>query len=528
MFETAQNRCVTQHRHVALGVDIGTTNTKVVVVVVDDSSARELRRVSLPTPKSGAALRDAVLHAIENVTRADGERVESVGITSMAETGSLIDRSGNPFGDLLRWNHGSDDAVNDVVSSVGAAALFEATGVPVPAKTPVAHWLKLNRDGYSGLAAARWGGAADLVALALTGDLVTDHTLAARTMAYRSAALGETLSTSFAPELAGLGGFTVDRLPRVLAPGSAAGVVTAEAARRTGLTAGIPVFIAGHDHAVGAWAAGARGDGEAADSVGTAEALFRVSAAPIPREAARAAGMSVARTIDGAHESLLAGNPTAGALVEWAFQTVFPTAVREETLAAAAGRAPTWTGTPLVLPYLRGRQAPHPDPRAVFRVVGRSGETASLPSEPADALVAILGGLVLQLAWLDAAQNEVVGAGASDGALHVLGGPGAANDAWWTLKRALLPRELRRIASPEPVAIGAGVWAARASTGMSPALPASAATSAGRERLPEERSSALLADFIAAATAGTAPVAAAAAAAHETARPPASETPTYR
>jgi xylulokinase len=110
----------------------------------------------------------------------------------------------------------------------------------------------------------------------------------------------------------------------------------------------------------------------------------------------------------------------------------------------------------------------------------------------------------------------VVGAGAPGGALHVLGGPGAANDAWWTLKRALLPRQLRRIASSEPVAIGAAVWAARSSTGMSPALPSSAPTDDGPERLPGEQPSALLADFIAAATA-----------AHETARQPASEAPTY-
>jgi xylulokinase len=495
---------VTPHHHVALGIDIGTTNTKVVLVEVDGAFPRELRRLSVPTPGDGAALRDAVFRAIETLTRSGGDRIEAVGIASMAETGSLIDGAGEPLGGLLRWNDGvdgADGAVTDLVSSVGPAALYEATGVPAPAKTPVAHWLKLRRAEHPALATARWGGVADLIALALTGRLVTDHTLAARTMAYRSTPLGEALPTSFDPDLSSLGGFSPDRLPDVLTPGSPAGVVSAEAAQRTGLASGIPVVIAGHDHAVGAWAAGARADGQAANSVGTAEAIFRVSGAPIPREAARRAGMSVARTIDGSHESLLAGNPTAGALVEWAFQTIFPMEPREETLAAAAAAASTWAGEPLVLPYLRGRQAPHPDPQAVFRVVDRAGATASLPTGAGDALAAILGGLVLQLAWLEAAQNEVVGVstGAGAGVLHVLGGPGAANDAWWTLKRRIVPLELRRVESSEPVAVGAAMFATHSATGVSPALrsvPANAAAS-----VPVDRPPALLADFIAAAAA---------------------------
>ncbi|MFF1572204.1 L-fuculokinase [Leifsonia sp. NPDC058292] len=505
---------MTQHRHIALGVDIGTTNTKVVVVEVadpaiggahDSRGVREVRRRSVPTPVGAAALRDAVLGAIEAVTRGGDERVDAVGIASMAETGALLDRAGEPLGDLLRWNDGDSDAVDDLVSSVGAAALYDATGVPVPAKTPVARWLQLQRDGDSRLRDARWAGVADEIALALTGSFATDHTLAARTMAYRSLPLTEALPASFDPELTALGGFSVDRLPTVLRPGEPAGAVTAEAAARTGLTAGIPVHIVGHDHAVGAWAADVRAHGEAANSVGTAEALFRVSDTSISRDAARRAGMSIARTVDGAHESLLAGNPTAGGLVEWAFRTILPTADRERTLAEAARAAADWQGEPLVLPYLRGRQAPHPDPSAVFRVVDRSGATAALPADPGDALTAILGGLVLQLAWLDAEQAEVIGAsGARASTLRVLGGPGAANDAWWTLKRALIPGAVTRVESTEPVATGAALLALRDATGASPVLSArqeadgdaaegAMAASAG--------ASPLLADFIAAATA---------------------------
>ena len=45
--------------------------------------------------------------------------------------------------------------------------------------------------------------------------------------------------------------------------------------------------------------------------------------------------MSIGRSIDGRHETLLAGNPTAGALVEWAFAELLPGADRHDVLEQA-------------------------------------------------------------------------------------------------------------------------------------------------------------------------------------------------
>jgi xylulokinase len=500
MFKSAQNGRVSLHPHTALGVDIGTTNTKVVVVEIGGSGAvREVRRHVVPTPDEGAGLRDAVLGAIATVTVDVAHPILAVGIASMAETGAVIDRRGNPLGGLLRWNDGDSRLADELVTSAGAAELYAATGVPDAAKTPSVHWLRLLRDGDPRIADARWCGVADLIALTLTGSWVTDHTLAARTLGYRSTPLGTAPHRTFDVDLLALGGLTPDRMPEVLEPGSPAGALTREAALATGLTAGIPVFIAGHDHAVGAWAAGTRDTGDAANSVGTAEALYRVSATPIQREAARRAGMSLARTVDGAHESLLAGNRTAGALVEWAFRTIFPNADRRTTFASAALASPGWSGEPLVLPFLGGRQSPAPDRSATIRVVDRAGAASALPTDHGAALVAILGGLVLQLAWMDATQDDVLGAPRAS-ALRVLGGPGAANDAWWTLKQAIVPGNLSRVDAAEPVATGAALLATRAITGISPTLPSSTPTDLAPGASRRLGDTALLRDFVAAAT----------------------------
>lgn len=475
----------------ALGVDVGTTNTKAVLAVIDShGSVHEERIRTFPTPSDGERLRRGVLAALAEVADGAGAHAVAIGVASMAETGALVGPDGESRGDLLGWSQGDRRSADALVMSAGAAELYAVTGVPVPAKSPLARWLSLRAADDPRLQDARWQGAADLVVAALTGEAATDHTLAQRTMAYRlPGGAGAAHVETFDPDLLALAGLTPDRFPRVVAPGETAGALTREAGSRLGLPFGLPVVVAGHDHAVGAWAAGVRSPGRAADSVGTAEALYRV-AADVPLERAREAGMSTGRTVDGRHASVLAGNPTAGALIEWAFAELFPGVERQGVLDRAAresrDRRP---GDPaaFVLPYLRGRQAPAPDPAARMRAVPR------LPVDPGDALVALFTGLSLQLAWLDAEQDRLVGPRAP--VLVVLGGPGAGDDAWWNAKRHVVAGSLRRVEATEPVATGAAILAAARVAGIMTTLP-----SRSRESAASAGDPALLDAFVRAAT----------------------------
>lgn len=474
----------------ALGVDVGTTNTKVVLAVFGDP-VREERTLTVPTPGTGAGLQAVVLTAIRDVVLDSPHPVAAIGVASMGETGCLTGPDGEPLGGLLRWADGDTSTAERLAASAGADALYAATGVPAPAKSPLTHWLRLAEQGDARLADARWRGADALVVAALTGEAVTDHTLAARTMAYRLPDAGEPLAESFDADLLALAGIAPDRFPRVVRPGDVAVRLTPQAAAALGLRAGIPVVAAGHDHAVGAWAAGVREPGDAADSVGTAEALLRV-ASHVDREAARRQGMSLARTVDGRHETLLAGNPTAGALVEWAFAELLPGADRHDLLEHAAGMADGPVHA-FLLPYLRGRQSPQPDAAASPRLVRLAGGGDASVSDPGATLVAVLAGLALQLAWMDAAQTGLAGPRRDE--LAVLGGPGAANDGWWRLKQRILPGTLRRVEAAEPVATGAALLAAHRVAGLTTSLPLRSADSAASAGDP-----ALLDAFVEAAT----------------------------
>jgi len=450
---------------IALGIDVGTTNTKAVVIAVDAisgiDSVSELSVRSFPTPAGAAAILAGLEEAIRGVLADARAQPSVVGIASMAETGVPLTADGSPLRELIRWNGQDATRGTEIVANhVDPEDLFAATGVPLAPKVPLAMWAVLRtRDPSLWGRMARWAGVADYVGLALTGDLVTDHTLAGRTMAYRLPQAGEATPDSFDSGLLDIVGLRAAQLPRVAAPGEAAGTVTVAAARRFGIAPGIPVFIAGHDHAVGAWAAGARSAGDVADSVGTAEAVVRILGSSVDRGVIAGTGMSLTRTTEGSRESLLAGTPHAGSLVaEW-FRTTLAGSDRDTVFGevSALGYGP---GSVLVLPYPTGRQTPAPDPQARLEIVDAQGRPVDPATySPAQLTRGLLVGLNLHVRWMAAEQARLAG-GAVPETVRMLGGAGAGNAVWMTFKAAIMPAALELVSVREPVASGAALLAA--------------------------------------------------------------------
>jgi xylulokinase len=444
----------------ALGIDIGSSNTKVVLVAIEDAVIHELSVRSFPTPDSAVALLAAAGAGIAGVMRGAERLPQAIGVASMAETGVPLNADGAPLSDLLRWNQrASIVRSDDLAALAGAVGLFSITGVQLGPKAPLALWAALRRsDPALWQRMHHWAGTGDLVVHSLTGRLVTDHTLAGRTMAYRLPQPGQPLPATFDAGLLRMVGLRPGQLPAVARPGAAAGTLSTEAASRLQLRIGTPVVVAGHDHAVGAWAAGVREPGDTADSIGTAEALVRVLGEPIDRRDVAASGMSLTRTVQGHRESLVAATSHAGALIADWFETVIAGADRAAVFAEvhARGAAP---GDLLVLPYPSGRQAPAPDASARLRILDRHGRDVDPATRSAaDLTQALLTGMSLHLRWMDAEHRRLTGTTTS--LLRVLGGVGAANRPWLDLKGAIMPVPLALVACGQPVATGAALLAA--------------------------------------------------------------------
>ena len=427
------------HMTAAVGIDIGTSNTKVVRVQHGVSTVV----LSKPTPDRLDELLATVVTGLTAASKAGP--VDVIGIASMAESGYPLGADGRALTPLLSWRDARDDTeIQALTDRIGADTLFSATGVRPGPKPALATWLWLRAQHPDTFAAMRhWAGVADAVHLALTGELRTDHTLAGRTLAYRLPAGGQPLTRTFDPEILTEVCLGPALLPRVGLPHDPPSSLRRHAAV-TGLRRGTPVVVAGHDHQVAAWASGVRTVGQVADSVGTAEAMLHLVGGVSDRPSVRAHGMSVVRTMDGDTEALLAGTGSAGGFLQWLADR--HTRGDVSALLADADEATLATDSWL-LPYPSGRQCPDPDPKARFRTVG----------DPAHLGLAAIEALGYQAQWVLETQAQL--AGRPLARLTLSGHPLRRTPLWARIKATLADVPTTLTTADEPVATGAALLA---------------------------------------------------------------------
>lgn len=419
-----------------LGVDIGSTTTKAALVAVGAAvSVMHVARAA--TPADVPRLLDAVGTVVRECVAAAAGPIAAVGVASMAESGAALGADGAPLTALLRWDRPVDIAHLETLLAAHPS-LPASTGVPATTKPAAVALTALRAEKPETFAGMRhWAGVSDLVVHALTGRRATDHTLAARTM------LAGEEGAAWDAELIDSLGLNPATMPSLRPPGEPAGSSLAGA---LGLDAGIPVFIAGHDHAVGAWAVGARHPNDVADSLGTAEAIIRVTdTVDVPR--AVADGFAVGRTVDGAARTILGGSRACGAMLAW-WDARHPDDRALDRLEALD--AARWTPSPaVVLPYPAGRQCPRPDPDARVRVIGEM-------SDPDARARTLLQSLVSHSRWMRETTEVLAGSPAT--AMTVLGSLAARIPSWTPLVAASgVSTSLCTVT--EPVAAGAALLA---------------------------------------------------------------------
>jgi xylulokinase len=455
-----------------IGVDIGSTHIKAALVTPESGVIHVARRATVTHLVRGggafhspAELLAAVSSAIAECVAAAGpspvDKPVAIGIASMAEAGVPIDRRRAPVGDILAWHDPRPERQAAWLErQIGAVALFARTGLRPEPKCTLAKLLWLREHKAADFTRLRrWAGVAELVGLDLTGQLGTNASLACRTLAF------DVTLRAWDPELLALASLTTDEMPTVLPLGQAVGGLTAAAASRLGLPAGTPVAIAGHDHLAGAIGAGVIRVGDVLDSMGSAEATMLVTAAPALTEDVRRGGFSTGcHAVDGL-AYVAGGLQSSGALVEWFIATFLPGGeplggeprgdgddtdryARFIALLNEAGSGPV---EPIVLPYLRGRTAPHRDPSATLEIEGLR-ETHGM----ADIAAAMVDGAAYHVRWM---LDELARITETSLDRVKLTGGGARNRRWVTAKTALGPGRLEVVRTSEAAALGAALVA---------------------------------------------------------------------
>jgi sugar (pentulose or hexulose) kinase len=430
-----------------VGIDVGTTSCKAAVVRAGDGV--EAAHGAVPTPwtvvPSGAELAparllDAALAATaEALAAAPDGPVLGVGVTSMAETGVLLDRHGRPIAPAIAWHDARGEAeAARLAADLGAERFSARTGLPVRPLFSIAKyaWLRANHPEVAG--AVRWLGVAEWVVHGLGGRQVAELSLASRT------GLLDLERRAWWEEACAWAGAPPGLLAELVQAGSPAG--RADGARLPRL-AGATLTVAGHDHLSASVGAGATRPGDLFDSSGTAEALIRAVPPPVaPADVARLVAGNVTvgwHVLPGQHALL--GASRAGLGLRRFLDLLGVDEQGRAELDRAAAAAPPGSGGLAV--------------RDVF------GETAALEgigADPAPALVwrAALEAVTQRAAELRAHIESVAGPSRR----LVLAGGWARSPAARSVKRALLgPFEWPRVteAGARGAALLAGVAAGR-------------------------------------------------------------------
>lgn len=344
-------------RDVVLGIDIGTTATKVVAFDVDaDLVASAEYGYELYTPHPGYAEQDpeeilvAVVKAIADVVGQIGtDRIAGLSCSSAMHT--LIGLS--PDYEVLTPSSTWADTRADVQAEriragAGGLALHRRTGTPVHPMSPLVR-LVWYREQEPKLCeqVGFWCGIKEYVIYRLTGALIMDHSIAS------CSGLLNLEQLDWDAEALALAGIMPEQLPE-LVPTTHALALSETAAAETGLPVGTPVIAGAGDGPLANLGVGAVRPGMAACSLGTSGALRVVVDRPVVDPLGRVFCYALVPglwVVGGAINN-------AGIVLKWALDTLAPDIESEEDLLEIAATAPVGSGGLLMMPYLLSERAP--------------------------------------------------------------------------------------------------------------------------------------------------------------------------
>jgi len=450
-----------------MGVDLGSTSLKAVVYDLDGNA---IARGSVPNSKAhldpkhpewtvwlperiwhGAA--EAIRMALEEVQ--DARQIRGVAVTGMGMDGLPVDENGKYLYPFISWH---DPRTGPQLAwwqkHVGVERTFSIGGNPVwPINSALRILWMLENEPAIMARADKWLLIEDYVNFLLCGRQVTDYSMASCTMLFDQRRL------DWSEELLELSGIERRLLCMVQPSGTVIGEVTATAAEATGLPAGTPVVLGGHDHLCGALPVGAFRPGLVLDVTGTWESVLTATAGPVMYPELRAIGATVqAHVARGKH--VVWGGNVAAEMLEW-YRGQFgfearTKAAKEGTsewdaLMADAASAPPGAHGVMFLPHMVGASCPVVDPKSLGAFVGLSGATTA-----ADLLRAIVEGLDYQFRDIVTALQRALGTKLE----RFVAVGGATRNAFWMQNKAdVLGRAIEVPDVEEATPLGAAILA---------------------------------------------------------------------
>ena len=450
-----------------MGIDLGSTTLKAVIYDLDGNA---VARGSRPTERfhpnpehpewtvwqpeqiwGGAAA--AVRDAVGGLT--DRRQIRAVAVTGMGMDGLPVDEDGRWLYPMISWHDPrTAPQLEWWQKHIGVEKQFSIGGNPLwPINSALRILWMTEHEPQIMARADKWLLIEDFLNLMLCGRRATDYSMASCTLLFDQRRL------SWSEELLRMSGIDRRLLSDVYPSGTPLGEVTAEAAAVTGLPAGTPVILGGHDHLCGALPVGAIEPGIVLDVTGTWESVLTATREPVLAPQLRESGMTVQAHVARGLYTVWGGNVAAEMLEWYRKQYGFEAARRAQReggadwdyLIGAAASAPPGARGMMFLPHMSAAGCPVVDGRSLGAFVGLSNRATE-----GDILRAMIEGLDYQ--FLDIVMALEAGLGATLEKFIAVGGA-TRNPFWMQNKADVAGRPIEVPAVEEATPLGAAILA---------------------------------------------------------------------
>lgn len=434
-----------------LALDLGTTFLKAVLFDLKGNVlAKSSREIPLYRPYPTWAEQnpedwwnlacEATRSVVKNIP--DGFSIAAIGLSSFRESVVPINSQGRKTADCILWmDKRAVDEVEELREAIGAEEIHKRTGmIPAPNFTaPQLLWLK-HHSPETLIGADFFLSPRDYLAYRLTGEFITDYSLASRTMLYE-------VGGRWWEDLCSYVGVRPSQFPPVRYSDEVVGRLKRSASSHLDLPKDIPVVAGAGDRACEGIGTSAIG-GRAMISTGTATNVSTcVGAVPVPMDT---------RVIYSQHALrdqwlVEQGISSTGSILKWFADLLqLDEESRFEELASEAGSSPVGSRGLLLLPFFSGARSTRWNQEARGVLLG-----LTLDHRRGDIVRAILEGVAYEVR----ACVEILVENATDPSEMIFVGGGARSQVWAQIMADVLARPVQIPAQTEGAAFGASLLA---------------------------------------------------------------------
>lgn len=306
-----------------IGIDIGTTNSKVVLYSAEEFKQEKLFRFETGK-KANNGETDFDLdqiwlnlkRGIKEVSNEIKEKNKIVGISiaSVGESGVLLDSHNRRIGPAIAWfDPRGREYIKKLEKKNALNKIYRITGIPPHSNysLPKILWIR-NKYPESNKPDVTWLCLANYFAFLLTGKKTTEVTLASRTLAF------DIEKNDWSEEI--LESVHLDRtiFPPLVRSGEPIGHLTKEIAEELKLNKETLVAVAGHDHMVGSLSVGLNPNNELLNSTGTTEGLLIIQKKPNLSAESLNCKLSNGVYVRPGYYSYFGSLPSVGYSINWA------------------------------------------------------------------------------------------------------------------------------------------------------------------------------------------------------------------